>query len=95
MIYSVELIPQTTTNSCWAACMAMILGWKHGISYSQKTIAENPGGPSYETSFNKGLDPKDKYILRANGFALDYPKSYTPDLVRALLRYHGPLWVAT
>src|SRR6187431_2829534 len=32
--YDVQLIPQETDVSCWAAAAAMIVGWRDGISIS-------------------------------------------------------------
>ena len=95
MKYDVPLIPQTTRMSCWAASIAMILGWKKKMSIPDRIIAENPGGLNYMSSFEKGLNPNDKYILEANGFALDPPQCYIPELVNSLLSRHGPLWVAS
>ena len=83
--YEVFLIPQTSNMSCWAASIAMILGWKKKMSIPDKEIARNPGGKSYMTSYTKGLD----------GFAVDEPMCYTPPAVDSLLRHNGPLWVAT
>ena len=95
MLYSVPMIPQTQTRSCWAASIAMILKWKYGDDYTDVMIADNPGGLSYMTSMTSGLDPNDKTILRENGFILDFPMCYTPELIDRMLLVHGPLWVAT
>jgi ABC-type bacteriocin/lantibiotic exporter with double-glycine peptidase domain len=95
MVYDVPLIPQTSEMSCWAASIAMILGWKYRMSIPDESIARNPGGLSYMTSYAKGLDPNDKYILHRNGFRLEPPLCYTPKGILLLLRKHGPLWVAT
>ena len=95
MKYDVPLIPQMTDMSCWAACIAMILGWKKRMSIPDEIIAKNAGGKSYMTSYKKGLDPNDKQILRANGFETDAPQCYTLNAVNSLLVQKGPLWVAT
>jgi len=81
--------------SCWAASIAMILGWKHHMSYADTTIAANSGGLNYMPNMKGGLDPNDHYMLRRNGFLMDAPMCYTRDLVAELLNDHGPLWVAT
>ncbi len=95
MNYDVPLVAQTSNMSCWAASIAMILGWKNQQSIPDDVIARNPGGLNYMTSYNQGLDPNDKYILQANGFALDAPQCYMPSAIMDLLRAKGPLWVAT
>jgi len=93
--YEVNVIPQMTSMSCWAASISMILGWKRKMSIPDEEIAKNPGGKSYMTSYTKGLDPNDKRILNANGFKVDAPQCYTANAIGELLRFHGPLWVAT
>ncbi len=95
MKHNVPLIPQTSDNSCWAASIAMILGWKRKMTIPDEIIAKNPGGKNYMTSYTKGLDPKDKYILRANGFEIDAPQCYLVNTINKLLINKGPLWVAT
>ena len=44
--YWVPLIPQTTDMSCWAAGIAMIVGWRRGVSIDPAAIAAHPGGIS-------------------------------------------------
>ncbi len=95
MKYDVPLVPQTSGMSCWAASIAMILGWKNQMSIPDVVIARNPGGKSYMTSYQNGLDPNDKHILRANGFEVDAPQCYSVIAIGTLLRSRGPLWVAT
>jgi papain like cysteine protease AvrRpt2 len=95
MKYAVPLIPQTTSMSCWAACIAMMLAWKNQASYDPQGIAANNGGVSYLPSFDNGLDPNDRYILERNGFELDYPKCYTLGAIQGIVDEHGPLWVAS
>lgn len=95
MVHDVPLFPQTTGMSCWAASIAMILGWKNQQCIADVTIAANYGGASYLPSMQSGLDPNDRYILERNGFELDAPKCYTLDLVKQLIDGRGPLWVAS
>ncbi len=95
MTYDVPLVAQTTNMSCWAASIAMILGWRDQACYSDVNIAANYGGTSYTPSMTNGLDPNDKYILRRNGFAVEWPRCYTPQGFLGLLDDHGPLWVAS
>ncbi|MEO0462887.1 MAG: papain-like cysteine protease family protein [Pseudomonadota bacterium] len=95
MQYEVPLVPQLSNMSCWAASIAMILGWRDQMSIADRTIAQNAGGASYMTSYATGLDPNDKAILRTNGFEVDAPQCYTPQAILALLRTRGPLWIAT
>lgn len=95
MRYNVPLIPQTTNMSCWAASIAMILGWRDNASYSDALLAANYGGTNYAPMMLSGLDPNDRYILQRNGFTLEAPQCYTLRGVKQLLQHYGPLWVAT
>jgi hypothetical protein len=98
MIYDVPLIPQSTNMSCWAASMAMVLGWRDSASYDPSLIAANPGGTSYMPQFannGPGLDPNDRYILERNGFHLEAPQCYMLEAIQGLLAQHGPLWFAS
>jgi len=92
--YDVPLFPQSTGMSCWAASIAMILGWKNQQCIADVTIAANHGGQNYLPSLSSGLDPNDRYILERNGFELDAPQCYTLAGVQNLLETRGPLWVA-
>ncbi len=95
MSYDVPLIPQTSSMSCWAASIAMILAWRDQASYDPLLIAQNAGGPSYLPSYSNGLDPNDSYILRRNGFEVLAPQCFTLGAIKSLLETYGPLWVAT
>ena len=94
MRYDVPLIAQGTGMGCWAASIAMILGWKNQASFDPSRIAANPGGVNYVPSLTNGLNPNDRYILQRNGFAVEEPVCYTPPAITALLESYGPLWLA-
>lgn len=95
MRYDVPLVPQTSTMSCWAASIAMILGWKDQASYDPQLIAQNYGGLNYMPSYKDGLDPNDTYILTRNGFTVLAPQCYTTGAIAQMLETYGPLWVAS
>jgi Papain-like cysteine protease AvrRpt2 len=95
MRYDVPLIPQSTTMSCWAASIAMILAWRDRASYSPERIASNPGGLSYTPSLQSGLDPNDTSILCVNGFDIVPPQCFSRGSIHSLLTAHGPLWVTS
>lgn len=95
MVYDVPLFAQSQGMSCWAASIAMILGWKNQQCISDVTIAGNAGGRSYLPEMTAGLDPNDRNILERNGFQLDEPMCYTLQGVQDILAAHGPLWVAS
>lgn len=95
MQYDVPLIPQSQSMSCWAASIAMILGWRDSASYSDTGIATDFGGLSYLPQMKTGLDPNDIYILRRYGFDTEAPQCYLPNAVYMLLSQYGPLWLAS
>jgi hypothetical protein len=95
MQYDVPLVAQSTSMSCWAASMAMILAWRNQASFDPSMIAANNGGTSYMPQLRTGLDPNDRYILERNGFSLEEPQCYSVEGVADLLDRFGPLWVAS
>lgn len=94
MRYQVPLFPQTQPMSCWAASIAMILGWRDNACYSDFIIAQNNGGTSYVPNMQNGLLPSDVYMLHRNGFEVESPQCYNPEGIYSLLAQYGPLWFA-
>jgi hypothetical protein len=92
--YNVPLIPQSTCMGCWAAGIAMILGWRDRISIDPSTIARNPGGAQYLSQLQEGLNSNDVYILQPWGLVVRVPQSNTVERFAQLLEQYGPLWVA-
>lgn len=95
MRYDVPLVPQRTGMGCWAASIAMILGWRDQATFDPNLIAANAGGTSYVPSLTSGLDPNDRYILRENGFMVEEPMCYTKAGIADLINDFGPLWLAS
>lgn len=92
--YNVPLIPQTTSMSCWAAGIAMIVAWRNQVSIDPGQVATNPGGIPYLEQFKTGLNPNDTYILRRFGLVTEAPMCYSISGFNGLLARFGPLWVA-
>lgn len=97
--YQVELIPQTTAVSCWAASAAMIVAWRESentqtsFSINPEDIARQVGG--WRQLFNnQGLPPDNTEMFDVWGLRYEYPQSYTVEGFAQLMRM-GPLWVAT
>ncbi|PCE24674.1 N-acetylmuramoyl-L-alanine amidase [Burkholderia ubonensis] len=85
----VELIPQPTGKSCWAAAAAMVIGWRDQMSLTPETIASICGRTTAT-----GLNPAQvESFAHDMGLAFEPPQSYTIDAFRQLLEDHGPLWV--
>jgi hypothetical protein len=93
--YAVPLVPQSSDMSCWAAGIAMILGWWNQASFDPQNLADNSGGVSYSGAYKNGLDPNDTYILKRYGLVVEYPACYTAQAVYDLLANYGPLWMAS
>ena len=91
--YDVQLVPQTTRMSCWAAAAAMIVGWREQISIDPEDIARGINGwePYYR---NGGLPPDNTEMFSVWGLQYEYPQTYTVEGFIDLLEV-GPLWVAT
>lgn len=92
ILYPIQLVPQTSGMSCWAASAAMIVGWRESISIDPQDIARGVNG--WEEYYNNGLPPDNVEMFSRWGLRYEHPQSYTiqgfADLMAA-----GPLWVAT
>jgi N-acetyl-anhydromuramyl-L-alanine amidase AmpD len=85
----VELVPQPTNFSCWAAAGAMIVGWRDMVSLSPESVASICG-----RSTASGLAPGDvQRFANDMGLSFENPVCYTEDGFRSLLARSGPLWV--
>lgn len=86
----VELIPQPSDFSCWAAAGAMLVGWRDRVSLTPETVGE-----ICSRSTGAGLDPGDVSAFGTEmGLVAEPPVSYSVEGFRALLESSGPLWVA-
>lgn len=90
--YEVELVPQLTGFSCWAAGAAMIVGWRDQVCINPSEIA---AGTGYWAQYQQGLDANDTGMFEYWGLEYEAPQTYTPQGLVDLVRSYGPLWVAT
>ncbi len=90
--YNVELVPQQTGMSCWAAGFAMIVGWRDQICIDPSEI---PRATGHWAQYQNGLSPEDVSVMNVWGFVPEPPQSYMIEAFADLLRYYGPLWVAS
>ncbi|CBL45771.1 Hypothetical protein HDN1F_21880 [gamma proteobacterium HdN1] len=90
--YNVELVPQQTGMSCWAAGFAMIVGWRDRVSINPEEIARASG---HWAQYQSGLNPEDVSVMQVWGFVPEPPQSYMISAFANLLRRYGPLWVAS
>lgn len=89
--YDVELVPQQTGMSCWAASAAMIVGWNDLVSIDPSEIARGIG---YWSQYRNGLAASDTTMFRYWGLQPEPPQSYTVTAFAQMLHASGPLWVA-
>lgn len=100
--YNVQIIPQPTGMSCWAAGLAMLVAWrdgcqvvhneiKNGIGYWKQYVAYL----NEDFNLNVGLSPDEATPLLKWGLQLESPQSYTVEGFANLLGNYGPLWVAS
>ncbi len=92
--YQVQLIPQQTGVSCWAAGAAMVVGWRDRISLPPYHIAGDIGYWKQYYDKNGGLPPDDTKMFAAWGLVPESPQTYTLAGFKSLLEQYGPLWVA-
>jgi N-acetyl-anhydromuramyl-L-alanine amidase AmpD len=87
----VELVPQMTGMSCWAAAAAMVVGWRDRISIDPSEIARGAG---QWQAYADGLNPANvPSLARAWRLKMEPPQSYSIDGFRQMLETKGPLWV--
>jgi PKD repeat protein len=93
VMYDVQLIPQDTGMSCWAAGAAMLVGWRDRVSINPKDIAARIGYTAqYDT---KGLDGSDTEMFNAWGLVPEPPQTFSVASFKQMLEDFGPLWVAS
>ena len=91
--YEVELVPQQTGFSCWAAGAAMLVGWYDRVSINPEEIANQI---DYWAQYDsKGLAASDMKMLNHWFLQAEPPQSYTVEGFVQMLGAYGPLWVAT
>ena len=92
--HDVALIPQPDKNACWAASMAMLLGFRGVRSVDPEALAREVGG-SLSTSYDWNLLTR---VSGRHGFvAIEQPSNasiyHSPTQWAQWLRERGPLWV--
>ena len=90
--HEVQLVPQQTGFSCWAAGAAMLVSWRDRISIDPSAIASATG---YWAQYAAGLHPEDTQMFRVWRLTPEAAQSYTVQGFADLLKRHGPLWVAS
>ena len=90
--HEVQLVPQLTGFSCWAAGAAMLVSWRDRVSVDPSEIARANG---YWAQYAAGLHPEDVGMFNTWRLRPEPAQSYTVGGFAELLRRHGPLWVAS
>ncbi|MEQ1868665.1 MAG: papain-like cysteine protease family protein [Vicinamibacterales bacterium] len=88
--YDVQLVPQQTGMSCWAAGTAMIAGWRDRTSIDPKAVADR-----VQYNYEKGLFGTDREVFNAWGLVAEPLQSYSVEGYRQMLERYGPLWVSS
>lgn len=90
--YDVQLVPQLTDMSCWAAGAAMLVGFRERMSVDPSEVARAAG---YWAQYKDGLHPTDTQVLEnVWGLKTEQAQTYTVEGFRELLETYGPLWTA-
>ncbi len=89
----IELVPQRHGTTCWAASLAMLIGWRDRVSIPEETI---------DAAFSRAPDAVGGPIHRADVLAVaraldlehSEPQTFSAEGFRDLLERKGPVWVA-
>ena len=87
--YELELIPQPTDVTCWAASLAMVISNRDQASYSPQTVAEEAG---MDITTGYGWSSIQKAV-RYWGLKEEGPRSAIPQEWERMLQAYGPLWI--
>lgn len=88
--HSVQLVPQTTSVSCWAAAAAMVVGWREHYSMTPDDIARPTGG--WQNLYSR-LPADNTDMFSVWGLRYEHPQSRTVEAFAELMQ-NGPLWTA-
>ncbi|MBM0744533.1 DUF4157 domain-containing protein [Phormidium sp. CLA17] len=88
--HKVQMVPQLTDMSCWAAAAAMIVGWRDKISINPLQVAARSG---YWNQYEEGYNCDDPTIFSVWGLIPESPQTYTVDDFREMLKTNGPLFM--
>jgi Astacin (Peptidase family M12A)/Papain-like cysteine protease AvrRpt2 len=93
--YNVQLVPQPTSMSCWAASAAMVYGWLRHVRINVDDIRNRVGvWRNFPAELVSGLQPNDTRIFRQLHFCCEAPMCYTVEGFVGLIESYGPIWVA-
>ena len=90
--YDVELVPQQSGMSCWAAAASMIVGWIDEVCINPEEIAN---AIDYWAQYQQGMELDDHKMFKHWYLKTEPPMSYTPREFVNLLAGYGPLWIGT
>lgn len=97
--FEVELVPQTSNVSCWAASTAMVVGWRDMVVLRPNEIAEGVGYWAFYNNdryrVDRVLPADDLNMFEVWGLVPDTRSSYRLEDIADLLWNYGPLWVAS
>ena len=91
--WNVQLIPQQTNMSCWAASAVMLVGWRDNVSLDPSNVLDYLGPQYLQNYQNNGVGylPDDDKLFEALALT---PVGWSSFGIQDLVNYleHGPLW---
>ena len=92
IFHSVELVPQQTSMSCWAAAAAMVVGWKWSVCINPEEIASEIG---FWDQYDSGLtfDNSEDFFQHWD-LTIQPLQTFTVQGFAGILE-NGPIWVVT
>lgn len=95
--YSVPIVVQPSSMSCWAAAGAMLRSWQRDDMMTAESFARSLGDP-WQAYFERdtGIAAVDHApFADAAGFIAHAPQNFTIEAYFDMLREFGPLWIAS
>ena len=87
--YDVPLIPQPTAVSCWAASLAMVVGFRDQTSLTPQSIA---AAANMDCDTGYGWEAI-KNAVSAWNLTTEGPACALPEQWATWLQNHGPIWI--
>jgi Papain-like cysteine protease AvrRpt2 len=97
VVPDMQLIPQDKNMSCWYASGQMLISWRQRHTASSEIAHPDPSLVqkwTHDYDVNNGINNNELQDFAHDlGMKMLGPMTPSPQYIRDLLQFHGPLWV--